>query len=337
MTTVVTGASGHVGANLVRMLLERGEPVRAVVRRSTAALDGLPIERVEADVCDPASLLRAFEGARRVLHLASLISISGDRDGRVFATNVVGARNVARAARAAGVERLVHVSSIHAFRQDPLHEPIDETRARVDGPGHPAYDRSKAAGEAEVRAEIEAGLDAVIVNPSAIIGPHDYGPSRMGRFIQQIATRKLPALVPGGFDWVDVRDVCAGILAAAERGRRGENYLLSGQWRPVTHVARLVAELAGVPVPPTVPRWAAQLGAPFIELWGHARGREPLYTRESLAALAANRSIRNDKARRELGYDPRAPEAAFEAAYRWFVDHGAIPARRPGLPATGTG
>ena len=332
MTTVVTGAAGHVGANLVRMLLDRGEPVRAVVRRSTAALEGLPVERVTADVCDPASLLRAFEGARCVLHLASLISITGDRDGRVFATNVAGARNVARAARAAGVERMVHVSSIHAFRQDPLHEPIDEGRARVEGPGHPAYDRSKAAGEAEVLAEVAAGLDAVIVNPTAIIGPHDYGPSRMGRFIQQVATRKLPALVPGGFDWVDVRDVCDGILAAAERGRTGENYLLSGQWRPVEQVARLVTELAGVPLPPTVPLWAAHVGAPFIELWGRARGSEPLYTRESLAALAANRTIRNDKARRELGYAPRPPEDAFEAAYRWFVDAGKIPGRRRALP-----
>ena len=146
----VTGASGLLGANLVRALLERGDTVRTFVHRNDAALEGLDVERVRGDVLDSDSLVRAFEGAELVYHLAALISIDGDRGGAVPAINVRGARNVAEAALTAGVRRLVHCSSIHAFDQKPLGQPLDETRARSDQrPGHPPYDVSKARGERE--------------------------------------------------------------------------------------------------------------------------------------------------------------------------------------------
>jgi len=177
----VTGATGHVGANLVRTLLQRGQRVRALVRQEDPeALRGLDVEKVRGDVRDPDSLRRAFAGVERLYHLAAQISIIGEMGGLVRATNVDGARNVGQAAMACGVQRMVHMCSVHAFQQEPLDQPLDETRVRVKRGSAPAYDCSKAEGEAEIRALIAQGLDAVIVHPSAVIGPFDYRPSRVG-------------------------------------------------------------------------------------------------------------------------------------------------------------
>jgi len=328
MTTVVTGAAGHVGANLVRTLLERGEKVRAVVRdpdRCPAALEGLDVERVVGDVRDEASLRRAFVGAEVVLHLAAVISITGDRGGLVTDTNVRGVRNVAVAAREAGVRRLVHTSSIHAFQIADHSRPIDEASPRASAPRSGAYDLSKAGGEAELRAVIAAGLDAVIVNPTGIVGPNDFAPSRMGRLLLQLARRTLPSLVPGGFDFVDVRDVVAGILAARERGRTGESYILGGHWHPFTEIAAMVTAATGARPPAvTTPTWLVKVGLPFVAAYGKVVGQEPLYTSESLAAAAASRQIVHEKAAKELGHRPRPLEATVRDTCAWFEARGVL-------------
>ena len=202
MRVVVTGATGHVGSNLVRALIRRGDQVRVVVRERVRSLEGLDVERVLGDVRDEASLRAAFADAEIVYHLAAVISISGDRNGTVRAVNVDGTRRVAEAALAAGVRRLVHCSSVHAFNlyQPGAVDPIDEAWARVpDSAPHFAYDRSKAAGERALREVIEKGLDAVILHPSGVVGPYDFGPSRMGQVLLQLYHRKLPSLLGGGF------------------------------------------------------------------------------------------------------------------------------------------
>ena len=306
MRVLVTGANGHIGANLVRVLLSRGDKVRALIHRGAAAVDGLEIEMVRGDVRDPGSIAAAMDGVDSVFHLAAFISIDGPHNGLVHQINVDGSRNVAEAALAAGVRRLVHFSSIHAFKQTPGDQPLDEERAKVSGRGHPAYDLSNAAGEAEVRTLIAKGLDAVIVNLSGVIGPFDFGPSRMGRVFLQLYERRIAGLVSGGFNWVDVRDVVAGALAAAERGRTGENYLLSGRWLTIRELASIAAEITGI-APPSLssPMWLARSVAPLALLYSPAMRRPPLFTPESPAALAANRDLRSDKARRELDHVPR--------------------------------
>jgi dihydroflavonol-4-reductase len=330
MTVLVTGASGHVGANLVRDLLARGERVRALVHRDDRALTGLPVEAVRGDVRDPACLRPAMAGAEVVYHLAAVISIDGDRGGLVPAVNVEGVRNVAEAALAAGVRRMVHVSSIHAFMQEPLDQPLDEQRAPVAVPHYPAYDRSKAAGEAALRTVIARGLDAVIINPTGIIGPHDFAPSRMGRWFLAIAARRLPALVDGGFDWVDVRDVSAAAIAAAAHGRRGANYLIAGHWLSLRELAQLGAEVTGVREPLfDSPMWLARVGAPFAVAYGRLTGREPLFTSEALHALRANRQIVRERALLELGHAPRPLHQTVADLHRWFAAAGML--RLPGL------
>jgi dihydroflavonol-4-reductase len=278
-------------------------------------------------VRDPAALRAAFTGADIVYHCAALISIVGPIGGLVHATNVTGAANAARAALDVGVRRFVHLCSVHAFEQEPLDEPLDETRARVTA-RWPAYDQSKAQGEAAVRAVIADGLDAVILHPSGIVGPYDYRPSRMGQVLLDLYHRTLPALVPGGFDWVDVRDVVSSTIAAAERGRTGESYLVTGHWHAVADIAAMARACTGVRPPRfTVPLAVAQLAAPLTEGVAKVLQREPLYTAESLNALQANRVYVRDKAAADLGHDPRPVRESILDAYAWFAAHDRLPAR----------
>lgn len=326
MTVLVTGASGHIGGVLVRALLERGRAVRALVHSDKAALEGLEgdLELVPGDVLDRAAMDRACAGVETVFHLAALISIVGDPDGSVAAVNVQGPRNVAEAALAAGVRKMVHVSSVHAFDINSADEQITEASARVVA-GAPAYDRSKDAGEEQVREVISQGLDAVIVNPGGVLGPFDFVPSRMGTFFLQLAGGSLPGLVPGGFSWVDVRDVVASILAAEERGRCGENYLLTGPWCSIADVAGHAEAVTGVRAPGfTVPLWLAMLAAPGMTLWAKLTGAEPLYTREALHAVTACRNISWQKAADELGHSPRPLESTIRDVYRCFGERGLV-------------
>jgi dihydroflavonol-4-reductase len=324
MTTVVTGAAGHVGGNLVRELLARGREVRAVVREDTRAVDGLDVEVVRTDVCDQDGLRAAFVGADVVYNLAAFVTISGSFGGEADRTNVDGPRNVARACLEAGVRRLVHFSSIHAFDTRPEDGVIDETRGlAVPGRGVPAYNRTKAAGQREVLAAVEEGLDAIVIHPTAVLGPHDYKPSRMGEVILMLCRREMPALVAGGFDWVDVRDVVCGAVAAEERAAGKSSYLLSGRWTTFEELAGIVREASGVPVPRIVaPMWLARAGAPFVTGVCRLTGRRPLYTGESLHALRNHRFISCAKAARELGYAPRPLEETIADTVRWFRDCG---------------
>lgn len=326
MSVVVTGASGHLGANLIRELRSRGESVRALVHRSSASLAALGIEQVGGSVTDPASLAAAFAGAARVYHLAGVISLDGDPDGRVRQVNVEGTANVARACREAGVARLIHVSSVHAFDQRPLDRPLDETRRQVaDSIHHSAYDRSKAASERAVREAIELGLDAVIVNPTGILGHVDHGPSRLGQLLLDLAARRLPALLDGGFDFVDVRDVVAGTVAAGDHGQTGANYILGNRWCSLGELATLAGTITGVAAPRLVaPVWTARLGVPIAKLIAKVGNKSSAMTHESLDVLISNRSISSGKAKRELGYRPRPLVETLHDAYRWFAEQGML-------------
>jgi len=330
MTVVVTGASGHVGANLVRMLLDRGEQVRAVSRGDAdvpPALAGLDVEYVRGDVRELDAMKAAFRGADLVYHLAAKISIVGDPDGSVRAINVDGTQTVAQAALEAGIRRVVHCCSVHAF---DLRHPsaIDENTPRVapDDRRHPAYDRSKAEGEARMREYVKRGLDAVIVHPSGVIGPHDYAPSRMGTVFLQLHRRTLPSMVDGGFDFVDVRDVSRGILAAAERGRTNESYILAGRYLPIRELGQIVQRITGVRPPRmTSPIWLAKVGVPFVGVVARITRAEPIYTFESLAALESNSRFDTSKAQRELGYVVTPTEETVRDLYECFARRGVLP------------
>ncbi len=324
MTTLVTGASGHVGGNLVRALLAAGRKVRVLVYDDDRALEGLEVERVRGDVLDFGTIEKAIEGVSAVYHLAVVISVDGDRDGRMLRTNVEGTRNVVRACLEAGV-RMVHFSSVHAFSAIPVDGVVDETRAQATGEHAIAYDLTKVAAENEVLAGIEEGLSAVIVNPGGVIGPCDFKPGAMGEVLLALCRGKMPGLVDAGFNWVDVRDVALGAMAAEADGGIGERYLLVGHWVSFKDLADEVAKHSGVPRPKLVsPLWLASIGVPFAAIHSKITGARPLFTHETLKVLKGHRHVSHEKATKKLGYLPRPFAETVADTVNWYKEVGWI-------------
>ncbi len=325
MTTVVTGASGFVGGNLTRALLAAGRPVRAVIYQEAERerLADLDVEIVTGDVRDLASLRSAFAGADVVYHLASFISLLPAERPLVEAINIGGAQNVVEASLACGVRRLVHFSSFHAVVQEPLDEPVDEFNPLIaPGQGAP-YNWTKAAGEIAVLRGVERGLDAVIIRPTGIIGPNDFIPSLFGSVLIEMAQGRMPVLIEGGCDWVDVRDVVAGALRAEQSAPAGRQYLLSGHYATLRDIAGMVAAVARAPEPrAVVPLWAAQLYAPVHTAVNRLMGQPARLTPVALEELSGNCQISHNRAARELGYSPRPLIETIQDTITWFTEHG---------------
>lgn len=332
MRTLVTGATGHLGANLVRALLARGERVRVLVRSGSSrrAIEGLDVEIALGDLEDVASLERALAGCRLLYHLAALVSIVPRDRGRLFATNVLGTRRVLQAAARAGVQRVVHCSSFGAV--GAAGGGSDES-AVVDPFRCMDYDLTKVLAEQEVLKAVMRGLDAVIVNPSGLVGPHDYKPSLLGHTLLDVARGRLWAYVPGAVDLVPVEAVVEGHLAAMERGRTGERYILSGELVELERLIGWVSALAGTRRP------ILRIPGPWVYPWVGLKDRverwlrlTPRYTLQTLEVLRRPKRGDSAKARRELGYRPGPVEEAVGRAVGWYRDAGYLPPA-PGRPA----
>jgi dihydroflavonol-4-reductase len=323
MNVAVTGANGHVGVNLCSTLKEKGHFVRALSHDNDFGLKHIEVESFKGDLLNRDSLQHFLDGIDVVIHLAARISIKGDPDGSVRRVNVEGTRNILHVARENKIKKFVHFSSIHAFRQEPLDQVLNELRPIVDSDGF-AYDRSKAEGERMVMAAAKDGFDAVVVCPTAIIGPHDYEPSLIGKAMLQLYRHQIPALVPGGYNWVDVRDVVNGCISAISNGRKGEKYLLSGKWRSLKEISAIITKCTGVKITQSeMPFAVAKIGLPFITAYSKLTRSEPLYTKESLVIIKhGNRNISNDKARKELGFNPRPIEETISDLFAWFRQNG---------------
>ena len=325
MLVAVTGAAGHAGNNLVRALLEQGRRVRALVHRDRRALEGLDVEIVEGDIRDLDFLRRALGDVKVVYHTAAYISLSMDEWPHLEAINALGTRNVVDACLQCKVHRLIHFGSIHALVQKPLSVPLDESRPLVTSRRSPPYDRSKALGEMEVRKGIKRGLDAVIVYPTGMIGPYDFRPSHLGQVLLALCEKRLPALVAGGFNWVDVRDVVAGALEAEKHAPIGGRYLLPGHWASMRELAAMVQEITWTRPPRLVfPLWMARLGVPFGARFTKLDGEHPLYTPVSLRALRSNRAVSHERAARDLGYHPRPLQETLVDTLQWFAKEGRL-------------
>jgi dihydroflavonol-4-reductase len=326
LPALVTGASGHIGANLVRALLGHGRKVRALLHKNTMAIDGLPVEVVRADLLDGEAVARACEGAGTVFHLAGKISAGWEPAADVHAINVIGTRNVVEACLSAGVRKLVHFSSIQALSARRGANDLDETCDLVapDDRERGAYDRAKAEGERLVVGAAERGLDAVVLNPTAVLGPFDFQRSPMGEVLVALGRGKLPALVAGGAcDFVDVRDVVEGALAAEQGGRRGERYILSGTRLSLVELARNWAGITGRSAPRfAVPMGLARLAAPFAPAWSRWRRKRPLFTSESLRVLRTQPPASRRKAENELGYQPRPIDETLRDTCAWMKTQG---------------
>ena len=323
MKATITGATGHVGVNLARALLAHGHQVRAIVRKDIHGLEGLDVERVQGDVRDPASLSRAFRGADVVFHVAARISIIGSDRRQVAEANIGGTRNVIAACRDSRVRRLVHFSSIEALDPRPLDVPLDEARPFVDRTAGSPYAITKAHGEEEVRRAIGEGMDAVILNPTAIVGPFDFKPSFLGKAVMALGSGSFPMLVEGGFDWVDVRDVAEAAVAASERAPRGGRYIIGGRWASMAELAALACEVTGARPPKLMcPYGLAMAFAPISTGFCRLTGMTPLFTTYSLKVLKGNTNVSHQKASAAFGYCPRDLRETLRDTIAWFSRNG---------------
>ena len=264
-----------------------------------------------------------MEGCDALIHSAALISIHGDPDGLVHKTNVESVALVLQAARESGIKRMVHISSIHAFQQQPTFEILDENRTKVDHKAN-AYDRSKLAGQNLVLKANSNDFETIIVNPTAMTGPPDPKPSLLGRAIIDLYNGKIPAVIKGGFDFCDTRDSAHAVVNALTMGTPGQNYLLGGKWYDMTSFVNMISKVSGKKVRVvSLPAVFAKAGLPFISLYARVSKEEPLYTNESLEALEfGNRKVSSDKAIRELHYKIRPFEETMHDTFHWFKDNG---------------
>ncbi len=328
---LVTGALGHLGSTIVRRLVERGETVRgfALPSDTSPALDDVDAVIVRGDVTQPKSLEALFDGTDGwdviVIHAAGIVSIASRFQEKVFDVNVRGTANVIQACRRHRVKRLVYVSSVHAIPEPPRGETITETRnfdpARVKG----LYAKTKAKATQLVLRSAGRGLDAVIVHPTGIVGPGDYGHAHLTQLVMDYLDGRLAACVRGGYDFVDVRDVADGTIAAADRGRAGECYILSNRFFEIPEFLDLLHKVSGKRRIRTVlPMWFAKATAPLAETYYKLWLQPPLYTSYSLYTLRSNADFSHAKATRELGFQPRDMKQTLADTVAWLREHGRV-------------
>jgi dihydroflavonol-4-reductase len=323
MKVAVTGAAGFVGTNLITRLVDQGCQVTAIdrVHPEHARHDG--IDWVIGDILDSDSMTRALDGAEIVYHLVAMITLAQE-DEVAWRVNTAGVRSVAEAARRVGARRMVHCSSVHSFDQYSCAGHLDETSARSSVHTIPVYDRSKWAGELELRKVIDAGLDAVICNPTGVYGPVDYGLSRLNGMLRDAARGRVPAGIQGGFDLVDVRDVAAGLTAAAEDGRTGENYLLTGEMISIFDALNMAANFAGRRGPLLAfPLRVIKPILPIAEPIGARLGTD-VVSKAAMGALLAAPIVDGTKARTELGHRPRPAAETIRDLVAFFVASGQL-------------
>lgn len=320
----ITGASGHIGANLCRELVSQGYAVRVMYRSDDKPFEGLEVEKVQGDILDEKSLERLIHGAKYVYHLAAKVSINGDPDDSVWKINVEGTRKVIEACKRAHVKRLIHFSSLYAIDQNGGE--VNEKSPNVSKGNASVYNYSKAISEELVQEAVQRGLDAIILNPAGVLGGYDHKPSLMGQTLIDLAKGQLPALVNGGFGWVDVLDIVDAAIQAMEKGRKGERYILTGPYQTIPQLAKVAYSVSGQRPPIlSLPIWLARIGVPFAKISANLSGKTPRFTQESLDALAhGSKHLSWKKAEEELEFQPRPLVDSLHIAYQWFEKLGLL-------------
>ena len=323
MKVALTGAAGHLGAALLQELTYRNIPVKALIRGdNTISCKDLPVEIIKGDMLQPEALQRLMQDCDVVIHCAALISVNGDPKGLVHKTNVEGTKLVVDIALQSGIKRFIQISSIHAFKQQPSLEVLDEQREHVNQKAF-AYDRSKLAGQ-KIALAANSKMEVLVMHPTSIIGPNDFKPSLMGQVIIDMYKGRLPFIFNGGFDFCDCRDVAHAIVNATTMGQPGQAYLLGGKWHSIKQLAQFLSAASSKQINPfALPHTAARLGLPVVKLLGAIQKKEPLYTIEALEALfTGNRFISSEKAKTALGYTIRPLEETIQDTFHWFTNNG---------------
>jgi len=325
---LVTGASGFVGSAVARALLAGGYQVRALLRKTSQRVNlaGLDIEVVEGDMRDAAAVTCAMQGARYLFHVAADYRLWARRPEEILTNNREGTRLLMQKALAAGVERIVYTSSVATIACAAKGGQADETMRINETGAIGAYKQSKVAAERIVETMVSRDhLPAIIVHPTAPIGPRDQRPTPTGRVIIEAALGRVPAYVDTGLNFVHVDDVANGHLAALRYGKPGDHYILGGQNVPLADFLRDIALMCGRRPPRLrVPRPLLYPCALVAEAMAHVTEREPFLTVDGLRMSKQRMFFSSAKAERDLAYKARPYPEALKDALAWFRDHGRL-------------
>ena len=329
MKILVTGASGHIGNNLIAELIKKQYDVRILVRSDIPNyLTHFPLEVCKGDILRLESLYKATQDVDTVFHLAAKIAITNREEAVVRKTNIQGTQNVVDACLKNQVKKLVHFSSVHAlipnFKPSNTAPIIDENSPLALESVN-SYDQSKAYAEKIVHDSCKQGLHAVVLNPTGVIGPNDYKLSLMGIAIIKIFKGCMPILVRGGFNFVDVRDVVQGAITAAEKGKSGERYILGGHDVNMHELVRLISivkqkKMTTLFLPPSMLYYMA----PFLEFFSKITNTQPLFTKYSIKTLMKPPRVDCRKAENELGYKKTEIATTIHDTLHWFSLFGKI-------------
>lgn len=346
---IITGAGGHLGSTLLRMLKDRDVEVCALLLpQEKAAVQADNIRYVRGDVCRPDTLEALFTRADIaheadiaykamgqvpseeviVIHGAGIISISRHVTAPVYEVNVNGTKNMIDMSIKHHVDRFVYVGSVHAIPELLAGRKIEEAEEFSPDLVVGAYAKTKAEATQAVLDAVKDGLPAVVVQPSGIIGPYDKGNNHLVQMVRDYMQGRITVCVKGGYDFVDVRDVAQGCLLAAEKGRTGRCYILSGKYCTIRDLLSSVGKPYGKKPLPVIPLFLARLAAPVNELIAKWRGKRPLYTAYSLYTLTSNSNFSNKRAMRELGYCARPLEETIRDTAAWNRPSGEKPAQK---------
>ncbi|HTK77349.1 MAG TPA: hopanoid-associated sugar epimerase [Gemmataceae bacterium] len=314
---LVTGASGFLGWHVARVLVERGYPVRALVRPGSR-VDGLDLEVITGDLRDPASLDRAAAGCGLVFHVAADYRLWAKDPTELYRSNVDGTRNLLDAVRKAGAERVVYTSTVGCIGVPHGGLGDETTPVSLDDMAGD-YKRSKFLAEQVALDYARQGLPVVIVNPTAPIGDHDVKPTPTGKVVLDFLNGDMPAFIDTGLNVVDVRDTADGHLLACARGRSGERYILGSENLTLAQILQKLAAITGRKAPAMrLPYAVAYCAGMCSTAWAGITGTPPRVPIEAVRMARKKMWVSHEKARRELGFQPGPTETALRRAVEWF-------------------
>lgn len=321
---LITGASGFLGSTVIDRLVSSSAEIFALTLPDDRLADRLPagVVRVCGDVSDRSSLAAFFDkadGNTCLIHCAGIVTVASRPGDRLYQVNVGGTENILAGCAEHKVAKLVYVSSVHAIPELPKGQEIKETDRFSPESVCGAYAKSKAAATRAVMAMAAQGLNASIVFPSGIIGPHDEAGGSISGMIAAFLSGGLPYAVKGGYDFVDVRDVADGIISCTEKGERGEGYILSGHYATVKEIIDCIRSITGIQRKVLYfPMGIARMAAPLYERIALRKKEKPFYTPYAVKVLASNGRFSNEKARRVLQFCPRPLRETLEDTVTWM-------------------
>lgn len=324
---LITGGSGHVGANLVRELSSRGYEVRCIdFDNDHRAFEGFNVELVKGNITDISTLDNTFKDVEVVFHTAAVISLDRKDKDLIRSVNVGGTENVCEMSLRHGVKKLIHFSSVDAFVREPLEDPLYENRSLVTDPNAVPYDLSKADAQRIVLKYCDKGLNASIIHPSGIFGPNDFKPSLFGQEFINIANGKRPYSINVGYDYVDVRDLCKTSVDCIDKGEIKQNYIVGGNYMDFVYMSEVMSEILNKKlIRSTLPFGFIYMSLPGSYISSLIKKTPRAITMDSIHTIKVqNKNIPSSLSREKLNHNPRPVEETIQDTIEFFQKRGLI-------------